>query len=92
MNVACLLTGGDYKPGDPAPDGYVQWHEWAEVQYKSGLRQKACPTCGLWRFPQEFSSESVEWESFYIDRKTAKKQVVQQSEHKCLKCATGEAK
>ena len=28
-----------YKPGDPAPKGYLQWNEWAEVQWSAGLRQ-----------------------------------------------------
>lgn len=42
-----------YKPGDPPPTGYLQWHAWARAQYAAGLRQRQCPTCGLWRFPQE---------------------------------------
>jgi hypothetical protein len=44
-----------YKPGDPPPDGYLNWHAWAEVQDKAGLRQKRCSRCGLWKFPQELS-------------------------------------
>lgn len=39
--------------GDPRPDGYLAFHEWAEVQHKGGLRQQQCSTCGLWFFPQE---------------------------------------
>ena len=35
-----LLIMPTYKPGDPAPTGYLQWHEWAEVQWKAGLRQR----------------------------------------------------
>lgn len=42
-----------FKAGDPAPSGYNEWHEWARVQLKAGLRQKRCPMCGLYRFPQE---------------------------------------
>ena len=42
-----------YKPGDPRPDGYIDWDEWTDVQLKGGLRQRKCPGCGLWRFPQE---------------------------------------
>lgn len=41
-----------FKVGDPAPRGYVQWHEWAEVQSKGGLRQKRC-RWRRWHFPQE---------------------------------------
>ena len=44
---------GDYKPGDPPPKGYTQWHEWARVQHKAGRRQFQCRTCGLWKFRQE---------------------------------------
>jgi hypothetical protein len=52
-----LLEQDDYKPGDPAPEGYLAWHEWAEVQHKARLRQKQCGRCGLWRYPQELSDQ-----------------------------------
>lgn len=39
--------------GDPSPQGYSEWHEWAEIQYKGGLRQTLCPVCARWFFPQE---------------------------------------
>lgn len=39
--------------GDPPPSGYCEWHEWAQVQLKGGLRQKRCRFCGLLHFPQE---------------------------------------
>lgn len=57
MNVACVLEQDTYKPGDQAPEGYLAWHEWAEVQHKAGLRQKQCGRCGLWRYPHELSEE-----------------------------------
>lgn len=44
---------GHYDPGDPAPSGYLQWHEWAEVQWKAGLEQAQCSICTRWLFPQE---------------------------------------
>ena len=44
---------GHYQPGDPAPAGYLQWHEWAAVQEKAGYRQSQCRGCGKWLFPQE---------------------------------------
>jgi hypothetical protein len=53
MRYAGLIVGRDYKPGDPAPDGYLAWHEWADVQAAAGLEQVQCETCRLWRFPQE---------------------------------------
>lgn len=56
LRVACILEQATYKPGDQAPEGYLAWHEWAEVQHKAGLRQKQCGRCGLWRYPQELSA------------------------------------
>lgn len=57
---ACRLEYvGDYAPGDPPPDGYCDWHAWAEIQYKSGLRQKRCGICSLFAFPQELSDKTV---------------------------------
>lgn len=55
MTIACILEQKEYQPGDPAPDGYLAWHEWAEAQHRAGLRQKECGRCGKWRFPQELS-------------------------------------
>ena len=48
-----LCGTSTYRPGDPRPDGYLEWHAWATVQYIAGLRQTQCPECGRWRFPQE---------------------------------------
>ncbi len=39
--------------GTQPPVGYMQWHYWAERQHRAGLRQRRCPICKLWRFPQE---------------------------------------
>jgi uncharacterized OB-fold protein len=50
----------EYKVGDPCPDGYTQWHEWARVQHRGGLRQAQCPDCGLWLFPQERAGHKCE--------------------------------
>lgn len=52
-----ICTTPDFKPGDQAPDGYLAWHEWAEVQHKAGLRQKECGRCGKWKYPQELSDQ-----------------------------------
>lgn len=51
--IGFVLTGSDFKPGDPAPISYQAWHEWAEVQHKAGLRQVQCGRCSLWKFSQE---------------------------------------
>jgi chemotaxis protein histidine kinase CheA len=41
------------QPDDPPPEGYLAWHEWARYQHRAGLRQRRCPVCCLWKFPQE---------------------------------------
>ena len=48
-----MLKKASYKVGDPPPEGYIQWHYWAEVQYNGGLRQTQCLICKKWFFPQE---------------------------------------
>lgn len=75
-----VLTTPHFKPGDPAPKGYVQWHEWADAQYEGGLRQTQCPICNLWRFPQELSTREHKW----VGRKRGRK--VNLSAFVCLKC------
>lgn len=57
-----ITVAGDYKPGDPPPSGYNDWHEWAAVQHKAGLRQKRCGRCVKWKFPQELSEQVDEHE------------------------------
>jgi len=51
----CLLVQSTYKPGDQPPEGYLEWHEWAEVQRKAGIRQQMCGRCARWKTPQELS-------------------------------------
>lgn len=61
-NMPAIITvAGEYKPGDMPPEGYIEWHEWASVQHKAGLRQRCCPDCGKWRYPQELSDQTREW-------------------------------
>jgi hypothetical protein len=52
-----MHVGGDYKPGDMPPTGYLDWHKWAEVQHNAGLKQTTCPQCGKWNYPQELNDE-----------------------------------
>jgi len=75
-----------YKPGDPEPTGYLQWHEWAEVQWTSGLRQRQCGVCGRWNFPQSLSEQVVRWEA-----KTSTGEVVQMSEPMCKACESAKS-
>ena len=46
-----------FNPGDPAPCGYMAWHDWAAVQYRAGMRQRKCSACGRLGFPQEFTDD-----------------------------------
>jgi hypothetical protein len=39
--------------GCAAPDGYVDWHNWAEAQGAHGLKQERCKRCRRFYFPQE---------------------------------------
>ncbi len=59
MKVACLLTQATYKPGDQPPEGYLAWHEWADVQRKAKIKQVECGKCGLWKTPQELSDKYI---------------------------------
>lgn len=61
--VVCLLVQPTFKPGDLPPEGYLEWHEWAEVQRKAGIRQRVCGKCGRWKTPQELSGEIVRTEA-----------------------------
>lgn len=53
LKVICILGAGFYQVGDQPPQGYTAKQEWALTQYRGGLRQKRCPECSKWRFPQE---------------------------------------
>lgn len=60
MRLIHLTVQQDYAVGSQPPEGYLAWHEWAEIQSKKGkLKQCECGKCGLWKFPQELSNETV---------------------------------
>lgn len=58
MTTRILMTP-TYKAGDPPPEGYIQWHEWAKVQTRAGLKQKKCSKCRRYFFPQEDHDEAT---------------------------------
>jgi hypothetical protein len=37
--------------------GYMQWMTWAEKLTQKGIKQKICPVCKLWLFPEEFKAK-----------------------------------
>lgn len=80
MSVACILGQETYKPGDQPPDGYLAWHEWADVQRKAGIKQEQCGECGLWRTPQEMSGQMIRWMA------KGRKGLVEQFSPVCNKC------
>ena len=55
FNGGVMHVSGDFKPGDQPPTGYLDWHEWADIQHKAGLKQKQCGRCEKWCFPQQLS-------------------------------------
>lgn len=69
MELAHISIAGDYKPGDPPPAGYCNWHEWAQIQHRAGLRQKQCDNCGRWRYPQEIAESHMEKQVTYRTKK-----------------------
>jgi hypothetical protein len=71
----------DYKPGDLPPEGYLQWHAWADVQLKAGIKQVECPTCAKWQTPQELSTHEIT--SMVKDRRGRE---FAQSAFQCAKC------
>ena len=58
---ACLLVQKKYLPGSLPPDGYLEWHEWADVQRKAGIKQVECGMCGKWKTPQELSGQVAQF-------------------------------
>jgi len=34
--------------------GYMQWHNKSEEIHKKGIKQKQCPKCKLWFWPDEY--------------------------------------
>jgi len=60
MKLIHMTAQKDYDVGSQPPEGYLAWHEWAEVQSKKGkLKQCECGKCGLWKFPQELSNQTL---------------------------------
>ncbi len=47
---AIVTYAGDYKPGDPPPEGYLEWHEWAEVQ-------RCAPGRRRWRMRDDLATD-----------------------------------
>ncbi len=82
-----LTVAGSYKPGDLPPEGYLEWHEWAEVQRKAGIKQVPCGKCGRWKTPQELSGEVLEYEA--MDRRG---RPVKVTGPVCIKCKSSNAK
>ena len=85
-----LSVGDDYKPGDQPPTGYGDWHEWAEVQDKAGLKSRKCDQCGLWNYPQEIASVVQEEQVAYLTRRDLENETNAVTSHvdvvTCNKC------
>jgi hypothetical protein len=57
FNGGVLCFTNTYKPGDPRPEGYLEWYEWSRVQHRAGYRQLRCVACGKWNYPQELKGD-----------------------------------
>lgn len=70
---AILTVTPDFEAGDQPPPkhAYTDWHAWAEVQHKAGLRQVECGKCGLWKYPQELSDKTIK-HTLYKNKKMTK--------------------
>lgn len=77
-----VCVGSEFKPGDPPPSGYNEWHEWAEVQHEAGLRQKKCAKCGKLKWPQQMSNQTIPVKY----SKTEHGQVIIRNEVICNEC------
>ena len=64
------------------PSGYSDWHAWAAVQHKAGLRQQKCGRCLKYKYPQALSDLIDEYEA-----ETSRGKVVQVTSPVCLTCA-----
>lgn len=85
MKIVHLSVRPKFKPGDlPPPNaGYLDWHEWAEVQRKAGIKQQECGKCGRWNTPQELSAETITVTG--TDRRGAERSITKPI---CTECAT----
>lgn len=54
-----MTAPGNYRPGDLPPESYLDWHEWADVQRRAGIKQVECGKCGKWQTPQELSTKTM---------------------------------
>lgn len=83
-----LTVAPDYKPGDREPigAGYLDWHEWAEVQHQAGLRQVECVDCGKWWYPQDLHPDTV-----IVPALTRRGKPTQIECRRCMRCADARA-
>lgn len=85
-SVIHICGTATYKPGDPRPSGYLDFHEWAMVQMKAGLKEMKCSSCGKWKFQHEMS-ERLEKRTMH-DSQWREVEVTLRS---CVKCEKGQA-
>ena len=55
MGYIRLREPAKYHGGEPRPEGYMDFIEWAKAQRKAGYRQTRCRQCGRFSFPQELT-------------------------------------
>lgn len=75
-----------FEPYSQPPAGYMERHEWAQVQLRAGLRQKLCGFCSLWKFPQELVGDAI-----VTQAETSRGTKVNQIWHVCEECSKKES-
>lgn len=55
---AVPLYPGECEPHTPSPDGYLQWHAWAEQLAETHM-DRQCKGCGLWAIWEPKPAETV---------------------------------
>lgn len=56
---AVPLHPEECEPHTPSPDGYMQWHAWADRMEKTHI-QRQCHGCGLWAVWEQKPDETRE--------------------------------
>jgi hypothetical protein len=87
MRLINITAQKEYKVGDPAPEGYLEWHEWAEVHRKAGIKQVECCHCGKWKMPNELHAKPFSFVA--ID---PRKGPIKVEKSQCKKCADKQSK
>ena len=70
-----VKAGPCYAIDSDPPEGYLAWHQWAhDMTSIHKVKQRQCPRCKLWKFPQE-RTDVKEQHSLLCDNGKIRKQM-----------------